>query len=804
MEKVIYNNKEYRVIDYRLELYGLNISDLNDIYNLENLKTIKFLDLQDNDINSISLLEKISSLKSLNLCNNKISEINGLHNFKSLEELNLSDNEIINITGLENLKNLKILHLTSNKIENIQGLENLTNLEDLHLEDNRINKISGLNNLQNLKNLYLNNNKIEVIENLSHLNNLFYLNLSWNSIHNITGLNNLKNLKYLLLNNNQIPLNLFNKLGGLEKEFSTYKVKEPQNIVKYCQGDFVEYRETFYYVNNRKLELIDKGILNISDIKHLRDLKNLERLNLRNNQINTISGLESLVNLKKLYLSNNKIKRIDNLAALIKLNLLALNDNQITEIINLDHLSKLKHLNLSNNQISEIKGLNNQISLKELELPGNKISIINNLQMLKSLEQLNLGSNEISEIQGLDNLVNLKRLNIEKNKLNSIQGIGNLKNLEILKLNHNSIKNVENLDNCVNLKKLHLANNEIEEIQGLEDLQNLEYINFEENKIDQTLYNILKFNDNNPSLFLSYCILKPIIKKIESEIIWSELITNYPYLKKVNYDQLRKICINIKYSEIQIADNYEILKIVTPEYLANILDNLIEPLPEDDNISYDFIKRKLSLISSESSQELCIYIIEKGLSKFNLYEVEKGIRKLGKRDLIFEEIFQSVKLINVLPNTIDENKYRDIIEDSILPNAMFQHIFVCENIFRKFIIGILKNNGINSINSLGIRKLSKKIDERKEDEKKKIYLPMRGDHEIYYLDLSDLKTIIINAWKYFEDKFKSQSWILERIDSLCTIRNRVAHNSGFLTIDELKSIETYSREIIKQVDPYIK
>lgn len=60
MEYIIYNNKEYRVNNFRLELYGLSITDINQISNLENLKTVKFLDLQDNDIESIKGLEKLT------------------------------------------------------------------------------------------------------------------------------------------------------------------------------------------------------------------------------------------------------------------------------------------------------------------------------------------------------------------------------------------------------------------------------------------------------------------------------------------------------------------------------------------------------------------------------------------------------------------------------------------------------------------------------------------------------------------------------------------------------------------------
>ncbi|KKL51526.1 hypothetical protein LCGC14_2294590, partial [marine sediment metagenome] len=87
----------------------------------------------------------------------------------------------------------------------------------------------------------------------------------------------------------------------------------------------------------------------------------------------------------------------------------------------------------------------------------------------------------------------------------------------------------------------------------------------------------------------------------------------------------------------------------------------------------------------------------------------------------------------------------------------------------------------------------------------KSYLPIRGDHDIYYLDLIELNRVIRHAWKdCFEDKFKNQHWIFARIDSLYSIRNRVVHSSGYLKTDELKSVETYCREIIKQIDQYIK
>ena len=178
-------------------------------------------------------------------------------------------------------------------------------------------------------------------------------------------------------------------------------------------------------------------------------------------------------------------------------------------------------------------------------------------------------------------------------------------------------------------------------------------------------------------------------------------------------------------------------------------------------------------------------------------------KMIGDEPLDILEILRQIKPVKILPDGIDYNKYRDIIGDLKLPDSMFQIIFVSENILRKFIIKVLDSNGISTICSLGITSLTTNINARKNEEIRKNYLPIRGSHDIYYLDLKELKSVINNKWNIFRDKFTSQTWISERIDSLYTIRNRVAHNSGSLTNDELKSVETYCREIVKQIDSYI-
>ena len=173
----------------------------------------------------------------------------------------------------------------------------------------------------------------------------------------------------------------------------------------------------------------------------------------------------------------------------------------------------------------------------------------------------------------------------------------------------------------------------------------------------------------------------------------------------------------------------------------------------------------------------------------NLEPIVKKMIEEEPLDLL--EILHNIKPVKILPDGIDYNKYRDIIDDLNLPNQMFQLIFVCENILRRFIIKILNDKGISSVSSLGFTSLTNRIDSRKKKESKRTYLPIRGDHDVYYLDLNELKNVILNKWDLFQSKISTQSFISDKIDSLYAIRNRVAHNSGALTEDEMKYDKNY-------------
>ena len=182
------------------------------------------------------------------------------------------------------------------KIEDLAGLEEATNLESLDLYANRIRDLSALEGLQKLSTLSLPNNQIEDISPLEGLQKLKRLWLTNNQIENINPLKKIsQSLELLDLGNN--PIEDFGPIIG-----------------------FVNL--TWLDLHSNRLG--DKGLELITGFTQL------ERLNLRNNQIRNINSLTKFANLRWLYIADNEISDVRPLTGLTKLEELHLQGNPIT------------------------------------------------------------------------------------------------------------------------------------------------------------------------------------------------------------------------------------------------------------------------------------------------------------------------------------------------------------------------------------------------------------------------------------------------------------------------------------------
>jgi Swt1-like HEPN len=96
------------------------------------------------------------------------------------------------------------------------------------------------------------------------------------------------------------------------------------------------------------------------------------------------------------------------------------------------------------------------------------------------------------------------------------------------------------------------------------------------------------------------------------------------------------------------------------------------------------------------------------------------------------------------------------------------------------------------------RALKERVQQRKTKEGKDRWHVRRGEHEIYYTDFGDLKSLVQSQWEAFEDLFPDQNWLSSRLDELEASRNVIAH-SNVLDDREIVRIRLYLQDWIRQV-----
>ncbi|XP_052893907.1 leucine-rich repeats and immunoglobulin-like domains protein 3 [Anopheles moucheti] len=224
----------------------------------------------------------------------------------------------------------------------------------------------------------------------------------------------------------------------------------------------------------------------------LADLRKLQELNLNNNRLQRLPVLRGVRNLTKLFVSNNEIETIDMEA--------------------LAGLPSLKFLDLSRNAIQEVQYSSFPVknNLQYLNLNFNKLSTLTKgtFDRLQSLKRLEISSNGLEEVQSLtfQNLNQLKSLKLNNNRIPALMAgvFHGLLAIAILELNNNSITTIRKggFFNLTSLTNLGLAHNRILEIEqsgweftpklisldlAYNQLESLDRYTFEELSVLQTL-----------------------------------------------------------------------------------------------------------------------------------------------------------------------------------------------------------------------------------------------------------------------------------------------------------------------------
>ncbi|KAF0877709.1 nephrocan-like [Crocuta crocuta] len=324
----LWKNKLRRVpsvLPAGLEVLKLNDNSINILHgsDFEGLKELKILELKNNLISSLSpsTLSSLVSLQSLMLDDNIIESVAGPLVLPHLRSMSLENNKLhlIPASFFASLQALQFLSVSGNsltkipinlpksllslkmernqlKVVRFRDMKHLENLSHLYLSENSISSIDGAQILANLTTLELSQNQVQMLP-LKLPARLQKLDISNNLIQRVTAqdFRDLRDLKHLFLDNNIVSLF---EAGALQMCSQLSNLALEQNLLLSIP---LRLPGTL-----ARLDLKGNAIKDVTE-RDLKDLKQLQVLNLRNNKISALDlkALEGLPRLRHLYLDGN-------------------------------------------------------------------------------------------------------------------------------------------------------------------------------------------------------------------------------------------------------------------------------------------------------------------------------------------------------------------------------------------------------------------------------------------------------------------------------------------------------------------
>ncbi|CAL6070667.1 Conserved_hypothetical protein [Hexamita inflata] len=468
--------------------YNMNLNPITGIYQIEQLVE---LDLSFNKIRDISEIGNLTNLKKLFLQNNDIHRINELRSLEKLTHLNLSNNKVIFSEPLSQLQiellidnNIVTDNITLNNLQKPQLINYKTFLGP-NSTDDQINELSTIIPLDYNYNLQMVQKYSAAVKNseLKIENDPVLTDFGFTTEIKATTLTvlNCKNVKLPILQN----VKYFKTNGGALVDYQEVKlIKVPSQI-------------TALTINGCQL----------TNVVGIELLKDLNYLNLKDNQIVLIEPVKQLSNLKRLFLDNNFIQDLNTLTSHQNYTLEwiyyqnsptdqviqnYLSDTLSTSNLN-DFKTALQPFKAQTDQlILQLTQYENQLRTKYQSQIQNGVLNINgdsNVRDFKFVDQMNIQQLILNNCAN----VNLKRtptkimqltVNSIASGVSDLTGIENMKQLQTLILANNSqIRCIKPIFSLSQITSVIINNTTLTNIVGIENMKQLQYVDLRDNCI---------------------------------------------------------------------------------------------------------------------------------------------------------------------------------------------------------------------------------------------------------------------------------------------------------------------------------
>ncbi len=353
---------------------------------------------------------------------------------------------------------------------------------------------------------------------------------------------------------------------------------------------YIESLSAIKEINNlESINLDNNHFVNLAEFAFFPHLKTLS---LRSNQLDSLDKLPALNELENLNISENPIStgfaKIKNAGNLKKLEATGLGLNELSAIA---ELKKLESLDVSRNGLNDFSALAKNQNLNSLNINSTFRGKIDSFPVISSLTNLDIGMNEITASNDRDifgkfkNCVNISTLSVSGNSLTNLYALVNdgsntiiFPNLESIYLQNNGMYTVAGVGVYQKLKELYLANNQIKDIEPVYKLTNLEVLSLEYNQVQKIdgivqLKKLRYLNLTNCGIRTGFSALASLSKLTDLNVAGNNISNIKPFtsLKTLRY-------LNLTDNKVKSLEGIENLQNLEELYMTGNTIKDITPL----------------------------------------------------------------------------------------------------------------------------------------------------------------------------------------------------------------------------------
>ena len=355
-----------------------------DLGDLNQYKTVDYLNLRGGRINDLSPLGKLVNLYSVYLNETQVDDLTPLIGNKELRTLCLNETPITDLSPLASFPNLSWLVADGIPISDISSLANLLALDDVKLANTNVADLSPLVRPK-----------------------LYSIDVSGTQVTSVAPLADVDELSDLKLNNTRITdLSPLAKVKILYLELANTDVSNLEAL-------------------RGKTELINLNLSGskVSDISALNELS-LVTVDLSNTKVKDVGVLGTLDQLHSIDLTNSLVEKMPSLKRLNRLTSVQLAGSQIKDLDWLDELQGGDRnsllLDLSRTKVSNFSNLSHLKDVLELDL--SKTAFADSSQLPPRMEHLNLSDTKVADISSLSGISS--SLDLSRTAVTDIAALG--------------------------------------------------------------------------------------------------------------------------------------------------------------------------------------------------------------------------------------------------------------------------------------------------------------------------------------------------------------------------------------------